>query len=352
MARVLPSSAAEHYATQQRLQLATIGLVRREWATMGAEFDASWSTVGPRITLLTASAQLGAARSGAAYVPKVLAELGQSVDPMGEVDPRGFVGIASDGRPLDSLLSEAVIASKVAKQTTVSRGQDMTTTYSRVSDTDALAVGGRWLDMAVQTMVADAARGAAGIAIAARPKVGWIRMLNTPSCSRCAILSGKWFKWNAGFKRHPRCDCYHIPAREDTGELGFAPDDLILEGKITGITKAEQQAIGDGADAIAVLNARRGAQGMFTTEGTTRRGYASYIKREIAKQRGEIAKETVTNAGRRGFIANYPVRRTGLRPTPAAIYKYSDSREEAIKLLYANGYIVGGSIRDIAASAL
>jgi len=174
-----------------------------------------------------------------------------------------------------------------------------------------------------------------------------------------------------------------------TGDIGFAPDDLILDGKVTGVTKAEQQAIGDGADAIAVLNSRRGEQfigetktwvkrmqvtkkdgsvvwedrvvnvthrtkvdGMFTTEGTTRRGYASYIKREIAKQRGAIAKETVTNAGRHGFIANYPVRRTGLRPTPAAIYKYAASREEAIKLLYANGYIVGGSIRDIAAMAL
>jgi len=335
---VLPSSAADNYATQQRLQLATISLTRREWAKMGTEFDASWATVGPRITLLTASAQLGAARDGAAYVPKVLAELGQSVDPLAEVDPRAFAGIASDGRPLDSLLYGAVTTSKTASST--------------MAPPDALAAGGRWLDMAVQTMVADAARGAAGITIAARPKVGWIRMVNAPCCSRCAILSGKWFKWNQGFKRHPHCDCYHIPAREMTGDIGFAPDDLILEGKVTGINKAEQQAIGDGADAIAVLNARRGAQGMFTTEGTTRRGYASYIKREIAKQRGVIAKETVTLAGQRGFVKNYPVRRTGLRPTPAAIYKYAASREEAIKLLYANGYIVGGSIRDIAAAAL
>ena len=34
------------------------------------------------------------------------------------------------------------------------------------------------------------------------------------------------------------------------------------------------------------------------------------------------------------------MRRTGPRPTPEAIYKFAPSREEAIKLLAANGYIV------------
>lgn len=349
---MLPQAASEHYLAQQRLTAATLALTRREWAAMGAEFDASWATIGPRITLLTASAQLGAARGGAAYVRLTLAELGQSVDPQGEVDPRAFAGIASDGRPLGTLLDTAVIRAKQASQGVIFT-EDNVTTYTRGATTqEALRIGGSWLDMAVHTAVADASRGAAGVAIAARPKVGWIRMVNPPCCSRCAVLSGKWFKWNQGFRRHPKCDCYHIPAREMTGELGFAPEDLILEGKVTGITKAEQQAIGDGADAIAVINARRGAQGMFTNEGTTRRGYASYIKRELAKQRGTVAKETTTMVGRRGFIKNYPVRRTGLRPTPEAIYKYAASREEALKLLAQNGYFVGGSIRDIAASAL
>jgi len=335
---MLPQATADLYRVQQRRTLAALGLARREWAKMGADFDASWSEIGPRVVLLTASAQLGAARAGALSVPAVLSELGQSVEPLAEVDPSGFAGVASDGRPLDSLLQGAVFRSKQG----VAGGD---------SPQDALLKGGTWLDMAVHTMIADAGREAAGVAIAARPQVGWVRMVNPPCCSRCAILSGKWFKWNQGFHRHPRCDCYHIPAAEHTGELGWAPDDLIKEGKVTGVTKAEQQAIEDGADAIAVLNARRGAQGMWTTEGTTRRGYASYIKRELAKQRGEIAKETATRVGKRGYVKDYVVRRTGPRPTPAAIYKYATSREDAIKLLAANGYIVG-DIRTVAAAAL
>jgi len=349
---MLPQATADLYVDQQRRIVSALLLTRREWSKMGTDFDASWATVGPRVTLLTASAQLGAARAGALMVPAVLDELGQSVDPVGEVRPEGFAGVASDGRPLDTLLDGAVVRSKES----VKQG---------ASPADALLKGGQWLDMAVHTMIADAGREAAGVAIAARPQVGWVRMVNPPCCSRCAILSGKWFKWNQGFIRHPRCDCYHIPAPEHTGELGWAPDDLIKEGKVTGVTKAGQQAIEDGADAIAVINAtgrhvfdpttgkyRRTQSGMFTTEGTTRRGYASYIKRELAKQRGEIAKETATKVGQRGYIKQYKVRRTGPRPTPAAIYKYATSREDAIQLLAANGYIVGGSIRDVAARAL
>jgi len=306
---VLPSSAAEHYATQQRLTLATLGLTRREWANMGSDFDASWAKVGPRISLLTASAQLGAARNGAAYVPKVLAELGQSVDPLAEVDPRAFAGIASDGRLLDSLLSEAVIASKVAKQTTASQGQGMTTTYSRVSDTDALSVGGRWLDMAVQTLVADAARGAASVAIAARPGIGYVRMVNPPSCGRCSVLAGKFFKWNTGFQRHPHCDCSHVPSGE-VGAEGLTTDPR--PDQITGLSKAERKALDEGSDLSQVVNAKRGASGMTTTEGTTKRG--------LAGQR---------LAGRQ-------------RLTPDGIYRIASDRTEALALLREHGYLAGG----------
>ena len=53
-----------------------------------------------------------------------------------------------------------------------------------------------------------------------------------------------------------------------------------------------------------------------------------------------MARETATSAGRRGYVKNYVVRRTGPRPTPEAIYKFASSREEAVRLLAANGYIV------------
>jgi hypothetical protein len=187
---VLPQSVSEHYRGQQALIVATLALVRREWSRMGPDFDVSWAALGRRILLLTVSAQLGAARSGAAYVPATLAELGTPVEPVAEVVPGAFAGVASDGRALDSLLDEAVIKAKVARGGGAPVGE-------------ALVVGGRALDMYVHTQVADAARGAASVAIAARPKTGWVRMVNPPCCGRCAILAGKWFGWNGGFQRHP-----------------------------------------------------------------------------------------------------------------------------------------------------
>lgn len=337
---MLPQAVSDHYGAQQRLIVATLGLIRREWAAMGEDFDASWSKIGPRLLLLTASAQLGAARAGASYVPRSLVEVGQSTDPLGEVDPGGFSGWASDGRALDSLLYGSVITAKVQ----VRRG---------APPIQALAVAGRWLDMAVHTQVVDAGRQAASVAIAARPKVGWLRMVNAPCCSRCAILAGKWFRWNQGFRRHPRCDCVHVPAAEDSpGNLGTDPAALFASGQVRGATKAELEAIQHGANPSQVINARRGmtVDGLYTSEGTTRRGYASYVRREIDRQRGQLTRETATNIGSRGAVKNYTLRRVGPRPTPEAIMRYATSREDAMKLLAANGYVIG-DIRAVAASA-
>jgi len=55
----------------------------------------------------------------------------------------------------------------------------------------------------------------------------------------------------------------------------------------------------------------------------------------------------VTDTGRRGYIANYKVWRTAPRLTPDAIYKVSQTREEAVRLLARNGYLQG-SLSDVA----
>jgi hypothetical protein len=290
---VLPQAALDQALAQQRLVVATLGLTRREWAQMGPGFDASWATIGPRITLLTASAQLGAARNGGASVSAILSELGQSVDPMGEVNPSAFAGIASDGRPLDSLLYHGVIEAKIAART--------------MPPAEALAVGGTWLDMAIHTQVQDAGRGSAGVAIAARPKVGWIRQASGSSCRRCVPLLGKWFRFNQGFDRHPKDDCIHLPSTE-AGSSGLLQTPTL--DQITGLTKAEHKAINEGADMNQVINAKRGASGMTTTEGTTRHG--------LAGQR---------LAGRQ-------------RLTPDGIYRIASDRTEAMMLLKQHGYLL------------
>jgi hypothetical protein len=285
---VLPQATAEHYRAQQALIVATLALVRREWARMGPDFDVSWAALGRRILLLTTFAQLGAARSGAAYVPATLAELGTPVEPVGEVVPAAFAGVASDGRPLDSLLGGSVIKAKAA------RGDGAPVA-------EALAAGGRALDMYVHTQVADAARDAASVAIAASPRTGWVRMVNPPCCGRCAILAGKWFGWNDGFERHPQDDCRHIPCVEDVaGNVGTSPEALFAGGHVRGLTKGQQAALDAGADPGQVVNATGRRSGMATA-----------------------------SAGARGG-----------RLTPDRIFRIAADREQALGLLRNYGYIL------------
>lgn len=319
---MLPQATAEHYRAQQALIVATLALVRREWSRMGPDFDVSWAALGRRILLLTTSAQLGAARSGAAYVPATLAELGTPVDPVAEVVPAAFAGVASDGRPLESLLGESVIKAKVARGGGAPVG-------------DALAVGGRALDMYVHTQVADAGRGAASAAIVARPTIGWIRLVNPPCCPRCAILAGKWFGWNDGFLRHPQCDCRHIPAPEKRStDLGTTPAALFAGGHVKGLSEGERRAIDDGADPGQVVNARRGRQGMATSEGTTKRGvYGGYVRNADGSLSRRDDSQFRKSSGR------YQ-RTTQRRLTPDAIYRLASDRDEAVRLLRKFGYIL------------
>lgn len=62
------------------------------------------------------------------------------------------------------------------------------------------------LDRMVSTLVSDAGRSGMGVATAIRPGVtGHIRYVNSPSCARCAILAGRFYRWSSGFQRHPHC---------------------------------------------------------------------------------------------------------------------------------------------------
>lgn len=298
---MLPDATAAHYRAQQRLTLATIAAVRAQWRRMGNDYDASWARIGPNVLTLVTAAQLSAARSSVEYVPAVLDELGIDPTPVAEVSPRAFAGIASDGRPLDSLLTYATVVAKA-------RGLD---------------AGGKFLDRAVQTQVADARRVSAGVGITVRPKVtGYVRMLNPPSCGRCAILAGRHYRWSAGFRRHDFCDCTHIPANEDVaGDLTTDPTayfkSLSAADQDKHFGAASARAIRDGADMNQVVNADRSmytAGGRkFTREGVTKRGVAG-------KRLGTSTK--------------------GIRLTPEQVYADAVDREDALRLLKRFAYIL------------
>ena len=80
----MPLRAADaHYRAQQRQAAGTLAAVESEWLKVGADFDAGWTRVGPRMTVLLAAGQLGAARDGAQSVTDALSEQGISVRPAG-----------------------------------------------------------------------------------------------------------------------------------------------------------------------------------------------------------------------------------------------------------------------------
>src|SRR5690349_13158050 len=137
--------ASEHVRAQQQQARKAMAAVGAEWSRMGSDLEASWSRLGPRIVTLTVAAQLGAARSGEGYVAGALEAQGTPVDPLATVQPRGLIGLASDGRPLEGLLYSAVVRARSAKVDGLP---------------ERLRVGGLWLARIVQTQVADAGRDA------------------------------------------------------------------------------------------------------------------------------------------------------------------------------------------------
>jgi hypothetical protein len=240
-----PQATSDLYSLLQRYQLLLVFGGRRLWRGMSQDFDASWSSIAPSLTGLTAGAQLAAASAGVQYVPAVLEETGQPDEPQASVRPQAFSGVASDGRSLTGLLEGSVVAAKRA----VARGAD---------GGDALAAGQRWLEQALQSAVSDAARDATQAAIAVRPNLGYVRVVNPPCCSRCAVLAGRWYAWNASFDRHPRCDCGSQPATLDRArDFLIKPDELVRRGLVHDLTPDQRRRLDEGADLNKVLNESR-----------------------------------------------------------------------------------------------
>jgi hypothetical protein len=294
-----PQSTARHYRQQQALTLATIAAVQRAWAGMRPDLDASWPQVLRRIYVVLTAAQLRAARSATTYMDDVLEELGIDAPPVADVTPQAFAGRAADGRPLDTLLRGAVVEAKKARL--VVRDADGNEAPA-ASIGEALDRGERWLKLVVQSELADAERGATGVATTARPNLrGHVRYLNPPACGRCTVLAGRTYRWSEGFARHDRCDCRMIPVGDDVPDGLIAdPMEAYRKGLVHGLSEADRKAIDDGADITRVVNVRRDKAGL--------------------KKAGRVWS------------------RSG-RPTPEAIYAMADDRAEAIRLLARHGYI-------------
>jgi hypothetical protein len=307
-----PAATTKHYQRLQRLKALVVGGTRRVWSQMDPA--ANWQEqyqeqVGPQTTALVVAGQMAAAQFADDYVPDVLAELdlGRGTRP-GVVNPRSIAAVAGDGRPVDSLLARSVV--KAGQAFTAYDAKQVALPGQLSPAEQALADAEAWIDMVAETILADAARAAEAVAFVDRDWVeGYVRMLQPPSCSRCVILAGRFYRWNDGFDRHPLCDCIHIPASEaDSSDLRVNPgdyfDSLDPTAQDKAFSRSGAEAIRLGADMNQVVNARRGmakAQlfskrdlSVITSEGVTRRGaFWQQQKREGRNMRIRLMPETI-----------------------------------------------------------
>lgn len=338
------------YRTQQALTAAAVLAGRRAWSGVDASaVDESWMEQAPALgavlTVLQGDAAVDAARS----VPAALRDQGVEVEPEYTVKPRAVGGFAGAGyEPVQALAAGAIIT-----KARIGAGWD---------SASALDAGGKALSGVLQTAMADAGRQGQMLAIHSRPKVGYVRMLTPPSCSRCAILAGTSSGRDA-FPRHPRCDCRAIPGLEgmeqdltmNTGEyFETLPTSADLADMYPGMTVEERRAAGhvsqedvftvagarairDGANPAAVVNARRGmnqiqqpgsVKWLVTPEGTSSRRGRAFRAMGDAGFRGRSSRDNVMR---------YRLDRQRLMPE--TIYQVARDKEDTLRLLKAYGYI-------------
>lgn len=299
------AAARQHFRNQRGITLASIKAALRAWRRLDpGALSRSWvdEGVGHEILGTLVRGKLAAAQQAEPYLDAMVGPSRAVVQP--RVQPRSFADTAADGRELNTLASRPVVQALYLGQ----RGW-------RAPDAKKMAE--RSLARIVQTEVADAGRQAVHTEMVTRPEVaGYVRMLTPPSCGRCVILAGRFYRWSDGFERHPNCDCTHVPVAErpDDEELVDASA-AVRAGSVRGLSKADEEAILAGADPAQVINAHSGmytADGVkFTRSGTTRRG---------------LAGQRLNGAPR-------------LRPE--AIFRIAgDDRELALKMLYENAYIL------------
>lgn len=293
------SRARSHYDRQRRIVAAAVLAVRQAFKRKAPL---------PEIVTTVAAYQFASATASAVSI----AQMSEST-PRPLTIARSFAGVSSHGFPI----SEPIVA-----------------TIDRFVPAPLEPLPAAWWDDATEFMgaveqliaseVADAGRSASQVEFVARPDwTNYVRMLNPPSCDRCAVLAGRIYRDLTAFQRHPGCDCVMVPVADwesahDNG-LITSPQDLFDNGQMRGLSEADAQAIRDGADLFKVVNAKRGLitpevfgrKTKATSEGTTRR--AEWRK------------------------AN-PTRLVRLRPE--SIYKIADGdHSEALRLLRLYGYL-------------
>lgn len=301
------AQARSHYARQRLIGLGAIKALRRLFA----------NTPKPTIPQIAASAA-GYQLASATLSARTVAAFAQDSTPL--TISGAFTGVSSYGFPL----TEPIIA-----------------TIDRRVPAPPEALPDPWWDDAQAFMadlerlilseVADAGRTASQVEFVGRPEwQNYVRMLNPPSCPRCAILAGRIYRDLDAFDRHPGCDCVMVPVQDwqtahDAGLVSsFA--DAFEKGNVSGLSKTDAQAIADGATPHEVVNATRGLNAP---------GITAALRTEVFGRKVKATTEGTTK--RAAWRKANPTRLVRLRPE--SIYEFAKDREDAVRLLKLYGYI-------------
>ncbi len=243
--------ATAHYRQQQLITLRTTRALEALWLELGTnDVVASWYVLANRAAQLVAAGQYAAALAAIAYIRASMTEQGANPEPLALIDPRGLTGVTTDRRPLTSLLIGGVF--RVRQLLAAGAPLDV-----------AMLSGKSRFVLAGSNEVTQAGISASSASIGVTPTVTkYVRHLVMPSCARCIVLAGRIYPDNAGFRRHPRCDCQHVPLRD-----AKAADGLVThpEGAFASLTRAQQDktlgaagaaAVRDGANLGRITNAR------------------------------------------------------------------------------------------------
>lgn len=287
-------------------------LADRWWSLRWASLQDDFAGALPDMLDMVARAQTEAAGFGAQFAND---QVGGRVG----VQPDSLAGVASDGRSLAGLL----VVPMVQAFTAASRG---------APSAIAQDLGAESLDRIVSTQVEDAARAGEQVAMGGNREVrGYLRLTEPKACGRCIILAGRFYRWNEGFARHPKCRCTHKPitggwtdADQDPKQLFEA---LSPAEQTRAFTKAGAEAIRLGADPAKVINARRGMNTATSTSG-----------RKVLTRREVFGKQVFTTAESTGR-SRAQQRKAPVRLMPESILELATDRADAIRLLRVHRYI-------------
>jgi hypothetical protein len=322
---------------QQRQEMLLAGVTANRalllWEKVNpSSIKATWATVAPQLFMVVARAQSSVALQADPYLEQIAAAQDAVTLTDAPVNPRGYVGVASDGRPL----AGALLTGPLTALAGIASG---------IPVADAMNAGRNALKAMVTTQVADTFRASSEVSMFMRdpdvlpdvvkrgpdgrlfvedghgrqrpyfrPKY-YVRMVQPGACSRCIILAGVRYRRRMAFNRHPDCHCTHIPVDENLADVPETDpkayfDNLSPAEQDKAFGKAGAEAIRAGADMNQVVNARRGMTSAgSTTEGTSKRG----LHRAVS----------------------------GLQPRmmPEQIFRVARTREEAVRLLRENAFI-------------